>query len=76
MKNLKTNIDTFLVKVGDYLHMEYSEYYYREFTRDGNLSRFYDFVGNYYLSGYSVPHTARFVVELILQDIRSGKPNK
>jgi hypothetical protein len=58
-------ISSFLDSVGSYLYMEYDSEYYKEFTKDKNLQRMYDFVGSYYLGGNNVPDTARYVVELI-----------
>ncbi len=59
------NITSFMSRVADYLYMEYGEYYHKEYTRDKNLQRMYDFTGSYYLGGNNVPDTARYVVELI-----------
>lgn len=65
------HIADFLNKVGDYLHMEYDPIFYKEFTRDKNLSAMFDFVGSYYMGGNNVPDTARYVVELILMNKRN-----
>lgn len=65
------HITDFLNKVGDYLHMEYDPIFYKEFTRDKNLSAMFDFVGSYYMGGSNVPDTARYVVELILMNKRN-----
>lgn len=64
---LKENISVFISKVGDYIHMEYKPKYYKEYTRDKNLSGLFDFVGGYYMGGSNVPDTARYVVDLIKQ---------
>lgn len=66
-------IAEFLNKVGDYLYMEYDPTFYKEFTRDKNLSNMFDFVASYYMGGNNVPDTARYVVELILMKNRSEK---
>lgn len=65
------HITDFLNKVGDYLHMEYDPIFYKEFTRDKNLSAMFDFVGSYYMGGSNVPDTARYVVELVLMNKRN-----
>lgn len=65
---LNENISAFISKVGDYIHMEYKPKYYKEYTRDKNLSGLFDFVGSYYMGGSNVPDTARYVVELIKQN--------
>jgi len=52
-------------KVSEYIYLEYNPKYYREFTKDRNLSKFYDFVASYYMGGNNVPDTARYVVDLI-----------
>jgi len=65
------NIAEFLNKVGDYLYMEYDGVFYKEFTRDKNLGKMFDFVGSYYMGGNNVPDTARYVVELILMNKRN-----
>lgn len=62
---LNQNICEFLNKIGDYIHMEYKPKYYKEYTRDKNLSGLFDFVGGYYMGGNNVPDTARYVVEYI-----------
>jgi hypothetical protein len=59
------NITNFMSRVADYLYMEYGEYYHKEYTRDTNLQRMYDFTGSYFFGGNNVPDTARYVVELI-----------
>ena len=59
------SITNFMSKVADYLHMEYGESYHKEYTKDKNLQRMYDFTGSYYLGGNNVPDTARYVSELI-----------
>jgi hypothetical protein len=58
-------ITDFMNSVGDYLTMEYDPIYYKEFTKDQNLSNLFDFVGSYYMGGSTVPDTARYVVDLI-----------
>jgi hypothetical protein len=62
---LNENIAAFISKVGDYIHMEYKPQYYKEYTRDKNLSVLFDFVGSYYMGGSNVPDTARYAVEYI-----------
>ncbi len=59
------SITNFMSKVADYLYMEYGESYHKEYTKDKNLQRMYDFTGSYYLGGNNVPDTARYVAELI-----------
>lgn len=62
---LNLKITDFMNAVGQYIHMEYKPKYYREYTRDKNLSGLFDFVGAYYMGGSNVPDTARYVVELM-----------
>jgi hypothetical protein len=64
-KKLKKGIIDFMNGVSEYIHLEYDPKYYREFTRDRNLSKFYDFVSGYYMGGNNIPDTARYVVDLI-----------
>jgi hypothetical protein len=59
------SITNFMSKVADYLYMEYGKSYHKEYTKDKNLQRMYDFTGSYYLGGNNVPDTARYVAELI-----------
>jgi hypothetical protein len=59
------NITKFMSQVANYLYMEYGEEYHKEYTKDSNLQRMYDFTGSYYFGGNNVPDTARYVVELI-----------
>lgn len=70
---LNQNISEFITKVGDYIHMEYKPKYYKEYTRDKNLSGLFDFVGSYYMGGSNVPDTARYVVELIKMNEREQR---
>lgn len=66
MKNkLNTQIREFMNCVGEYLLMEYESKDYEEYRKDKNQSRFFDFVGSYYMDGSSVPDTARYVIEFI-----------
>jgi len=58
-------IAEFINKVGDYLYMEYDSIYYKEFTKDKNLSKMFDFVGSYYMGGNTVPETARYVIDFM-----------
>jgi hypothetical protein len=60
-----SNITYFMGRVADYIYMEYGDYYHKEYTRDSNLKRMYDFTGSYYFGGNNVPDTARYVVDLI-----------
>lgn len=62
---LTLQITEFMTAVGEYIHMEYKPKYYKEYTKDKNLSGLFDFVGSYYMGGSNVPDTARYVVELI-----------
>lgn len=62
---INLHIAEFMSKVGDYIHMEYKPKYYKEYTRDKNLSGLFEFVGSYYMGGSNVPDTARYVVEYI-----------
>ena len=62
---LEKNIANFMNKVSEYIYLEYKPKYYREFTKDRNLAKFYDFVGSYYMGGSNVPDTSRYVVDLI-----------
>jgi hypothetical protein len=71
-KEVYKKIHSFLDSVGSYIYMEYDISYYKEFTKDKNQQRMYDFVGSYYLGGNNVPDTARYVVELINM-IRDGR---
>lgn len=70
---LNQNISAFITKVGDYIHMEYKSKYYKEYTKDKNLSGLFDFVGSYYMGGSNVPDTARYVVELIKMNEREQR---
>jgi hypothetical protein len=70
---LKKGIADFMNKVSEYIYLEYKPKYYREFTKDKNLSNFYDFVGSYYMGGSNVPDTARYVVDLIKMRNREEK---
>lgn len=67
------NITNFMSRVADYLYMEYGDNYHREYTKDKNLQRMYDFAGSYFFGGNNVPDTSRYVVELIdmIQDGRA-----
>lgn len=71
-EKLDKYITTFMNNVGEYLYMEYNPIFYREYTKDKNLSHFYDFVGSYYMGGSTVPDAARYVVELILMNKRKN----
>ena len=62
---LSKNVASFIDAVGNYIYMEYKPKYYKEYTRDKNLAKLFDFVGSYYMGGNNVPDTARYVVELI-----------
>jgi hypothetical protein len=66
-------ITDFMNSVGEYLHMEYKPIYYKEYTRDKNLSALFEFVGSYYMGGSNVPDTARYVVEYIQRFILGSK---
>lgn len=66
-------ITDFMNSVGEYLHMEYKPIYYKEYTRDKNLSALFEFVGSYYMGGSNVPDTARYVVEYIQRFILESK---
>jgi hypothetical protein len=72
-KKLQKGITDFINKVSEYLYLEYKPKYYREFTKDKNLSSFYDFVGSYYIGGNNVPDTARYVVDLIRSQSKEVK---
>lgn len=56
-------ITEFMNSVGDYIKMEYKPKYYKEYTKEQNLSHLFDFVGSYYMGGSNVPDAARYVVE-------------
>lgn len=71
--NLSNSIVSFMNSVGDYILMEYKPKYYREYTKDKNMSHFFDFVGSYYMGGSNVPDTARYVVELIKMNHRERR---
>lgn len=70
---LSKKITEFMNSVGEYISMEYKPKYYREYTKDKNLSGFFDFVGSYYMGGSNVPDTARYVVELIKMNNRERR---
>lgn len=70
---LSEKIVDFMNSVGDYILMEYKPKYHREYTKDKNLSAFFDFVGSYYMGGSNVPDTARYVVELIKMNHRERR---
>ena len=62
---INLQITEFMTSVGNYISMEYKPKYYKEYTRDKNLSGLWDFVGSYYMGGSNVPDTARYTVEYI-----------
>lgn len=70
---INLQIAEFMSKVGDYIHMEYKSKYYKEYTRDKNLSALFEFVGSYYMGGSNVPDTARYVVEYINRFVLTSK---
>jgi hypothetical protein len=65
-------ITNFMGRVADYIYMEYGDEYHKEYTRDSNLQRMYDFTGSYFFGGNNVPDTARYAVELIKM-IKDGR---
>lgn len=69
---LSSAIIDFMNGVGEYLLMEYKPKFYREYRKDKNQSRFFDFVGSYYMGGSNVPDTARYVVNLIKNNYESN----
>lgn len=70
-EKLNLKITEFMNSVGEYIHMEYKPKYYKEYTRDKNLSGLFEFVGSYYMGGSNVPDTARYTVEYIRRFILS-----
>ncbi|NBT08868.1 MAG: hypothetical protein EBS98_08720 [Chitinophagia bacterium] len=62
---LQSDIENFVTNVGNYIIMEYESFY--DFFKQSDM---FDFIGSYYLGGSSVPDTARYVVELILMQLR------
>lgn len=64
-KKLSNQIIEFMNSVGEYILMEYKPRFYKEYRKDKNQSRFFDFVGSYYMGGSNVPDTARYVINLI-----------
>lgn len=74
--NIELKITEFMNRVGEYLSLEYDPIYYKEYTKDKNLSNMFDFVGSYYMGGNNVPDTARYVVELILMNYRENESRR
>lgn len=64
---LQSDIENFIHSVGQYILMEY-ENFYSLFQQ----SDMFDFIGSYYLGGSNVPDTARYVIELILMNHRAN----
>ena len=54
-----------MARVGIYINMEYGPDIYKEYCKRENLQTIHDFVGGYYLTGYSVPDVAWYCVSLI-----------
>ena len=57
---LEFDISMFIRTVGEYILMEYGDFY-EQFCS----TNIFDFIGSYYMGGSNVPDTARYVVELI-----------
>lgn len=62
---MASNIACFMNRVGDYLHMEYSPKYYKQYTKDKNLAKMFDIISKYYMGGNTVPDTAAYIVRII-----------